>query len=70
MKVTQPPVPQILTFSTDKTSVESGASLQLNWTTKDAYYCTLNQNPVATNGSRLDYPKIATTYKLICQNRM
>jgi hypothetical protein len=51
--------------SASPTSIVSGQSSVITWTTKNAVSATLNGTPVALNGSLAVKPTTTTTYKVV-----
>src|SRR3954465_7372354 len=51
--------------SASPTSIVSGQSSVITWTTKNAVSATLNGKPVALNGSLAVKPSTTTTYKVV-----
>ena len=62
--------PVINTFTRNPTSIESGESSLLSWTTTGATSCSINQGigSVAVDGTRTVYPAATTTYTLTATN--
>lgn len=62
--------PVIDSFSGNPTSIDSGESSLLSWTTTGATSCSINQGigSVAVDGSRTVYPSLTTTYTLTATN--
>jgi len=50
------------------TSIQSGQSTQLQWSTSNAATITLDGSPVSANGSRTVSPTATTTYTLVASN--
>jgi hypothetical protein len=66
---TSPPVdPPSATFSADPTTITSGQSSLLTWTTTGATSVTLDGGAVAANGSTNVSPVVTTTYTLFATN--
>lgn len=66
VKVTVKPALPVITFTASPTSILSGQSSTLSWTTSNASSVSINQGigTVALNGSRAVSPSVTTTYTL------
>jgi len=62
-----PPMPTAM-LSANPTSIQSGQSATLSWTTSNAASVTLNGAGVAANGSQMVSPASTTTYSLVATN--
>jgi hypothetical protein len=62
-----PPAPTAL-LTAMPTSIQSGQSSTLQWSTSNAATVTLNGGSVAANGSRMVSPTTTTTYTLVATN--
>jgi hypothetical protein len=64
-----PPVAQpTASLAANPTSIQSGGSTTLTWTTTDATSVTMNGVSVALNGSKSYSPTVTTTYTLVASN--
>jgi hypothetical protein len=68
--VNAPPPPAMPTASLTppSTTIQSGQSVTLNWTTTNVTSATINGNAVALNGSQTYSPTMDTTYTLVATN--
>jgi hypothetical protein len=70
--VTAPPPPPVpmptASLTAASTTIQSGQSVTLNWTTTNATSATINGSSVPLSGSQAYSPTITTTYTLVATN--